>query len=376
MKTYLVGGAVRDLLMGNPIQDRDYVVVGASPQTMLAMGYEQVGADFPVFLHPVTRDEYALARTERKTGKGYHGFAVHYDEDVTLAEDLGRRDLTINSIALDEDSGQFIDPYDGVGDINKGILRHTSNAFRDDPLRVIRLARFQARFPHFLIDANTHEMAHQMVKKGELNELPYERFAAEIEKVLMTCSEVGIKSFFATLHGLEVGKYVDFFKSVNLTLLAKAGVEVKRNFDKKDRMVAFAALARGDQQFSAMVGGADGWLMNQIVSQNRGAAGEAELDGKTSALMWLLNRLGWQQRERVEFFGDIANCAINMDFDQAFNRRVLVNSWIAAAPLSSKLAPTLVAEGLKGAEIGLAIRAARIECLRDFVCDEPTKVSY
>jgi tRNA nucleotidyltransferase (CCA-adding enzyme) len=147
MKTYLVGGAVRDALLGYPVVERDWVVVGARPEELLQQGYQQVGRDFPVFLHPQTKDEYALARTERKQGHGYTGFVVDYDPTVTLEDDLLRRDLSINAIAQDSD-GTIIDPYGGRADLEKRVLRHVSDAFVEDPLRVLRTARFAARYAH------------------------------------------------------------------------------------------------------------------------------------------------------------------------------------------------------------------------------------
>jgi tRNA nucleotidyltransferase/poly(A) polymerase len=372
MKQYLVGGAVRDLLMGNSIQDRDYVVVGATPAEMLVMGYEQVGADFPVFLHPVTGDEYALARTERKTGEGYLGFETVTDA-VTLADDLGRRDLTINSIAMDEATGEFIDPFDGIGDINKQVLRHTSDAFNDDPLRVIRLARFAARFPNFAIHYTTQHRAAGMVRRGELNHLSHERFAAEIYKVLETCTGVGVDRFFSVLTEFEVQRYVDFFNSVDLRRLCDVGVEVKRNFPKDERMVAFAALARGDERFSTMVGGSEGWLMNQLLSQNRGAWPDRQ---QPEALMALLTRVGWQNTARLSTFANISMSAANLGFVLAFDQRILETGYKKAFPLSSELAPGLVAGGLDGKSIGLAIKTAREEALRDLLDDQPTDVNY
>ena len=145
MKTYVVGGAVRDELLGLPIKDRDYVVVGSTPEEMVRLGFRPVGKDFPVFLHPQTHEEYALARTERKSGRGYKGFTVHAAPDVTLEDDLRRRDLTINAMAKDE-QGEIIDPFGGARDLEKKILRHVSDAFAEDPVRILRVARFAARF--------------------------------------------------------------------------------------------------------------------------------------------------------------------------------------------------------------------------------------
>ncbi|MCU1790086.1 multifunctional CCA addition/repair protein [Pectobacterium polaris] len=189
MKIYLVGGAVRDSLLGLPVTEKDWVVVGAMPENLLAQGYQQVGKDFPVFLHPVSRDEYALARTERKSGKGYTGFVCHAAPDVTLEQDLLRRDLTINAIARTE-RGDLIDPYHGRRDLENRVLRHVSEAFSEDPLRVLRVARFAARFAHlgFQIAEETMALMQKMAHEGELAYLTPERVWKETEKALGTSS--------------------------------------------------------------------------------------------------------------------------------------------------------------------------------------------
>lgn len=185
MRTYLVGGAVRDKLLDRPVIDHDHVVVGARPDDLLALGYKPVGKDFPVFLHPQSNEEYALARTERKTGRGYHGFAFHADPDVTLEEDLARRDLTINAIAQDE-HGALVDPYGGVRDIEQRVLRHVSAAFVEDPVRLLRVARFAARFAPlgFTVADETMALLQQMVREGEVDHLVPERVWAETRKAL------------------------------------------------------------------------------------------------------------------------------------------------------------------------------------------------
>ncbi|OAT19550.1 tRNA nucleotidyltransferase [Buttiauxella gaviniae ATCC 51604] len=185
MKIYLVGGAVRDGLLRLPVKDKDWVVVGATPQEMLDAGYQQVGKDFPVFLHPKSREEYALARTERKSGQGYTGFTCYAAPDVTLEQDLLRRDLTINAIAQDE-RGEFIDPYNGRVDIEKRLLRHVSPAFNEDPLRVLRVARFAARYAHlnFQIAPETQALMSAMAANGELEHLTPERVWKETENAL------------------------------------------------------------------------------------------------------------------------------------------------------------------------------------------------
>ncbi|HEU4708963.1 MAG TPA: multifunctional CCA addition/repair protein [Methylophilaceae bacterium] len=184
MKTYVVGGAVRDELLGLPVKDRDHVVVGATPEQMAELGYKPVGKDFPVFLHPRTHEEYALARTERKSGHGYKGFQVFASPDVTLEEDLARRDLTINAIARDDD-GNLIDPYHGKSDIEARVLRHVSPAFVEDPVRILRVARFAARFADFSIAPETMRLMRQMVDEGEVDALVAERVWQELAKGLM-----------------------------------------------------------------------------------------------------------------------------------------------------------------------------------------------
>jgi tRNA nucleotidyltransferase (CCA-adding enzyme) len=182
VKTYVVGGAVRDELLGLPVQDRDHVVVGATPEEMVRRGFKPVGKDFPVFLHPQTHEEYALARTERKSGRGYKGFAIHAAPDVTLEEDLRRRDLTINAMARAED-GTLIDPFGGAQDLKGGILRHVSEAFAEDPVRILRLARFAARFD-FRVAAQTMQLMQRMVDSGETDYLVPERVWQEFSKGL------------------------------------------------------------------------------------------------------------------------------------------------------------------------------------------------
>ncbi|MBL8510090.1 MAG: multifunctional CCA addition/repair protein [Betaproteobacteria bacterium] len=187
MKIYTVGGSVRDELLGLPVQDHDYVVIGATPEQMLALGYKPVGADFPVFLHPDTHEEYALARTERKTAPGYKGFVFHAAPNVSLEEDLQRRDLTINAIARDLQTGEFIDPYGGQSDLIARRLRHVGPAFTEDPVRILRVARFAARFAMqgFVVADETLALMQQMVDEGEVDHLVAERVWQELARGLM-----------------------------------------------------------------------------------------------------------------------------------------------------------------------------------------------
>lgn len=216
MQVYLVGGAVRDYVLAREVTEHDYVVVGATPEQMLELGFSQVGADFPVFLHPKTHDEYALARTERKSGNGYLGFHVHADAAVTLEEDLARRDLTINAMAIEVnglfdcgfkqgkfDARDIIDPYGGLADIQQKKLRHVSAAFTEDPVRVLRLARFASRYAPlgFTVDESTTKLTSQMKAAGELSHLVAERVWSETSKAL---TQVWSDIYFDTLYQLNV----------------------------------------------------------------------------------------------------------------------------------------------------------------------------
>jgi len=197
MEFYLVGGAVRDELLGVSVYERDWCVVGATPEEMTSAGYRPVGRDFPVFLHPETGEEYALARTERKTSAGYHGFQFHTAPDVTIEQDLGRRDLTINAMARNE-SGDLIDPFNGAGDLERKLLRHVSDAFAEDPVRILRVARFAARFAEsgFTVAPATLDLMHDMVKSGEADALVPDRVWRETERAL---GENHPRVFFETL---------------------------------------------------------------------------------------------------------------------------------------------------------------------------------
>jgi tRNA nucleotidyltransferase (CCA-adding enzyme) len=195
MQVFVVGGAVRDALMGERVNDRDWVVVGSTPEAMSAQGFLPVGKDFPVFLHPQTREEYALARTERKTARGYKGFAVQADPSVTLEEDLARRDLTVNAMAVPEAlahalpstwTGQIVDPYGGQRDLQAKVLRHVTHAFAEDPVRILRVARFAARFADFSVADETMALMRQMVEDGEVDHLVPERVWQELTKGMMS----------------------------------------------------------------------------------------------------------------------------------------------------------------------------------------------
>lgn len=218
MEIYLVGGAVRDQQLGLPVEERDWVVVGSTPEEMLKLGYRQVGKDFPVFLHPKTGEEYALARTERKTAPGYRGFAFHTSPDISLEEDLKRRDLSINAMAQTMD-GKLIDPYGGLNDLREGLLRHVSPAFSEDPVRILRVARFAARFGRygFHLSHATNRLMRDMVAAGEVEHLVAERVWAELVKALATDMP---ERFFHVLRGCGA--------------LAVLFVEIDRQFESAD----------------------------------------------------------------------------------------------------------------------------------------------
>lgn len=202
LQCYVVGGAVRDTLLGLPVGDRDWVVVGASPEHLAQRGFIPVGGDFPVFLHPQTKEEFALARTERKSGRGYQGFTFYTGPDVTLADDLSRRDLTINALAIDT-QGHFYDPLGGYADLEQKTLRHIGTAFVEDPVRLLRLARFAARFSSFRIAAETEQLALQLVQNGEVDALVPERVWQELHKGLQTHHPLRMVQVLAQCGALE-----------------------------------------------------------------------------------------------------------------------------------------------------------------------------
>jgi len=254
MKIYLVGGAVRDALLGRVAGDRDYVVVDATPDKMLALGYQPVGKDFPVFLHPQTKDEYALARSERKTAAGYHGFVFHTDADVTLEQDLIRRDFTINAIAQDDDGG-LIDPFHGRQDIENKILRHVSPAFGEDPVRILRAARFMARFAPlgFTIAPETLALMRQMVAEGEVDALVSERVWQEMKRALeepmpsafiQTLRDCGaLKILLPEVDALfGVPQRIEFHPEVDAGLHTQMVCDMAATLAPGDALIGFSAL--------------------------------------------------------------------------------------------------------------------------------------
>jgi tRNA nucleotidyltransferase (CCA-adding enzyme) len=366
MKVYEVGGAVRDDLLGLPVEDRDYVVVGTTPEELVALGFRPVGKDFPVFLHPDTHEEYALARTERKTARGYHGFEFHAAPDVTLEQDLERRDLTINAMARDED-GVLIDPFNGAEDLSAGILRHVSPAFSEDPVRILRVARFVARFG-FDIAPETHELMREMVRAGEADALVPERVWQELARGLM---ELQPSRMFDVLH--ECGA------------LARIAPEIATLFE--DSVEAEAALAALDAaardgapievRFAALVRTLDPYAIDALAerlklpaavrdlallaARHANAIADAE-DLAAESILELFNAAdAWRRPERFE---QLLQAALAAEQGTEAPLRRLRQAHASAAAVDAGA----LAKGMsKGEAIRKRIDAARLEAIRSAI---------
>lgn len=344
MNIFKVGGCVRDHLMNLPSNDTDYVVVGSTPEEMKSLGFEQVGADFPVFLHPDTKDEYALARTERKSGPGYNGFVTDFNQNVTLSDDLCRRDLTINSIAMDHE-GNYIDPCGGIRDLGEKVLRHTSGAFSDDPLRVIRLARFYARFEDFTVAPETVDLCKQMVASGQLNELTRERFWAELDKVF---SGAHVHRFFKFLYDIGANVHVKFFssllknKSYDLIKRIIVGLECPREF----RLVGFLMRLR--------VPDSDSMQTAPKLYQQLAHLYVSYLDANDAESMYefLLKSGAFSQKDLISIFVQIV--PISADEISPFLEKVKA---VKAADFP----------GVTGKELGEQIKTARIKIIEKYL---------
>ncbi len=371
MQIYRVGGAVRDQLLGLSGKDIDWVVVGATPQQMLDCGYTQVGRDFPVFLHPETKQEYALARTERKTASGYTGFTVHSSPDVTLEQDLARRDLTINAIAQNS-IGELIDPYKGQADIAAKVLRHITPAFREDPLRVLRLARFAARFfpLGFSVAAETRSLLGQMVSDGELRDLVAERVWTETERAL---AEADPTAYFDTL--ADCGALDQLFpeldsgwrdsKSGARAMLAAVAQETQEPLPR------FAALfvSMSNDQLSALssrlkIGHAYVQLANMFIAHRETIHRFEQLDAEHK--LQLLEATDVLRRpERVESL--LMLCRIHWQLfhakTQDYRQEELFHSAIEA--ITSVSSKAFLEQGLQGKEIARAIRQNRLLALSE-----------
>ena len=260
MQVYLVGGAIRDKLLGLPVTEKDWVVVGTTPEQMIELGYRPVGKDFPVFLHPETHEEYALARTERKIGKGYKGFTFHATADVSLTDDLKRRDLTINAMA-ESPEGELIDPYHGQQDLRDKILRHVSPAFQEDPVRILRVARFSAKLPDFNLHPDTRELMRRMVHDGEVDALVAERVWQELSRALINPRPVQFFNLLANCGALAV-----LFPAINVP---SNGIQALKR--------ATQITPSGTVRFAALLHDTDSKTIQELVQRYRVPNDHADL---------------------------------------------------------------------------------------------------
>lgn len=351
MKTYLVGGAVRDSLLGLTPKDRDYLIVGATAddiQKMIDQGYSQVGADFPVFLHPETGEEYALARVERKSGAGYHGFTVQADEHVTVEEDLARRDLTINSMAVELD-GALVDPYGGRADLHNRILRHTSPAFSEDPLRVLRLARFAARFKDFSIAPETVRLCIELCKGGELNHLSIERLWVEMEKGFNEASPARFLAVMRALGAVEHCTLLDDIFGIDLEQQRKVAARLVDVCEDRRLAVSIAILAQAESKLKGANNRVRDCFVHTKLLQS--------LPCSATALVPFLKRI--RAYSAGPSFDDLVTASLTLEasgYPPAFLSRKLLTAKRVAMQISAANFP-----GVEGKALGEAIEAARVE---------------
>ncbi len=368
MQAYLVGGAVRDDLLGLKVKDRDWVVVGATPQQMLAKGFKQVGADFPVFLHPRTREEYALARTERKQGSGYHGFSVYSAPDVTLEQDLKRRDLTINAMAKTE-SGDLIDPFNGRSDIDDRKLRHVSEAFSEDPLRILRTARFAARFQPlgFSVCDQTMALMQKMVQSGEVDHLVPERVWQEFQRAL---HEQAPAAFFQVLRDSgALSVLIPEVASSQIFPLAMKALHCVQNQADADTEERFAALLSPLDESLAVARAKAMKAPNDCQNLARLATTFApqvrNIDPHNPEAETLLDLLDqadfWRRPERFSQLLRVLGCAPSIESDSL---ALLQAASEAATGVDPK---ALLAQGYSGKALGSAIRDERRKRIGDAV---------
>ena len=365
LTVYLVGGAVRDQLLGHPWHERDWVVVGATPSDMKTRGFHSVGKDFPVFLHPTTHEEYALARTERKSGRGYTGFTVYAAPDVTLEDDLRRRDLTLNAMARTS-QGELIDPYHGANDIASRVLRHVSDAFEEDPLRVLRTARFLARYAHygFTVAPETEALMCRMAASGELDHLVAERVWKETEKAL---GERDPGAYFDLLQ--RVGALPTVMPGLSEDALAVGMCRVKALFDRDDSVDLSRAQAVWALLLSALPADKIDALCRMLKTPNEYRQLACQL--AHLAALWSVHRPlsapqvlkgfdqldVWRHPERLPALLPLLSlCGVIVDAERIAQ---LAASARAISPQS------LMAQGFKGAALGQAIGNARLTLIQD-----------
>jgi tRNA nucleotidyltransferase (CCA-adding enzyme) len=387
METYLVGGAVRDKLLGLPVKERDWVVVGSTADAMLALGYQPVGKDFPVFLHPQTKEEYALARTERKTAPGYTGFETNAGPGITLEQDLLRRDLTINAIAEAAD-GELIDPYGGRADLDNGLLRHVSPAFAEDPVRILRIARFAARFAKrgFHVAHDTNQLMRSMVANGEVNHLVPERVWAELVKALATDNPAqffmvlaacdALQILFPGFTALQKDNTADTHGQADLTLPVLQQTVTQSD----DIAIRFAALVCDLDQ--GMAGGLKPEALSALCDRHRipnacrelavmalQQRGNVQTASSLAAAQLLDLLTALDAFRRPERFDQLLTvCAADArTHEHSFNGACLQKSLAAARAVR---ADGLQQQGLSGKEIGAALQQKRISAIADMLSQE------
>lgn len=361
MQIYLVGGAVRDELLGLEVKDRDWVVVGATPEQMLSRGFRQVGADFPVFLHPQTHEEYALARTERKQGHGYHGFSVYSAPDVTLEQDLQRRDLTINAMARAE-NGELIDPFHGLEDLRARRLRHVSPAFAEDPLRILRVARFAARFHPlgFQVCDETMALMRRMVAEGEVAHLVPERVWQEMRRALHEAEPTVFFRVLADCGALAV-LIPELAKPEPLTtglrtldcLARQAGTGTEQRFAGLFSGVPEAAIRQRARSLKVPGDCRDlACLTSHFITRLK--APELQQQPVAVLLELLDTADAWRRQPRFEALLEVLRCAMPAGLVSRLDQLAL------AAQAAAQVRPgPLLAQGYRGAALGQAIRKAR-----------------
>lgn len=353
MKTYLVGGAVRDKLLGLPVKEKDWVVVNSTPDELLNQGYLPVGKDFPVFIHPDTKEETALARRERKTGKGYRGFDCYVGREVTLEEDLSRRDLTINAIAEDSE-GQLIDPFKGQDDLKSKLLRHVSPAFVEDPLRVLRIARFAAKLPDFRVAPETLALLKTMVKQGELAELTAERVWQEFYKALQQSSPI---RFFEVLK--DCG-------ALDVLFPALAKQDLSAAFTKTEDPLIRFALVGAHLSAQALKNFCEQYVVpNQfrelamLIVKYQGAYQNVEQASAKALLEFLQQVDAFRRPERFETF--LTTMGLYFSNQTALRLRIALN---AAQSVSVK---NLLDQQVTGSDIGRALFEERVRAIEQQV---------
>ena len=353
MKIYLVGGAVRDKLLGKKVYERDWVVVGSNPNELISLGYTQVGKDFPVFLHPKTKEEYALARTEKKHGHGYQGFLFDSSNGVTLEEDLKRRDLTINAIAEDLE-GNLFDPYNGYEDIKNKILRHVSSAFIEDPVRILRIARFAAQLPGFKVHTSTQEIMNQLVASGELSFLTVERVWLELVKALQTRST---EEFFSVLESCNANEILwPKFLPENYHKILMTLSEAKPN-------IKFASLCSG-LSYDVLKSYLEQYKVPKNYAElaicvNKHKVQFAALTKDAQKVVDLLEKLdAWRKPDRVKDFCDA--CIVS-----EYKTSLLLTSLKYVKDISFDSIPGITS--LEGPYIAQAIKDKRIDVLQTYL---------